>query len=374
MAYLSPLKSLPQKLSEPSSLAIVASVGIHGILFAFLPLLSSFSEAAEPDPLEPVPLVELSPSEQRRLPNLDRTPPALPPLGQPDLFGTTPLPPSGDLFSMPLPGPLTPSFPSSSVPRASVPRTPFPGGVLIRPSVPITPAPAPSIQRSASAPRSQIQIPAPAEQPRPDPLAGQAGVSSRIPELSDLQASVPNNRAEDLLPQEDVDTAPEETDSNQQAAAPTPEASPPANDPLMAEMRALRQQYAYNPEGTDNAVATENFNTWLQALQEATENPELLPSSPITLEIEYPLRACLPEPPANASVGVLVNPDGEIEGEPSLLKSTGYAGLNQQALDAVWNSEFPATGDYAAYSFNVEVLYDPESCVSLPSSSGEQTS
>jgi outer membrane biosynthesis protein TonB len=63
----------------------------------------------------------------------------------------------------------------------------------------------------------------------------------------------------------------------------------------------------------------------------------------------------------------LVNEAGELVEPPTLTKSTGYLGLNQRALDAVQSYDFPEAESVKAYTFRVDVNYDSEQCLSLPS-------
>ncbi|MGB7441907.1 MAG: hypothetical protein WA919_12620, partial [Coleofasciculaceae cyanobacterium] len=112
------LQNLPEKLSQPTSIAVMASVGIHAVLGLTLPPLLS---RAEPQPSGNVQLLELTPLELSRLP--DSTPPldALPPLpSQPAPLSFSslprfPLPPSP---SNPLP-PIANSSNNSSTQNSS---------------------------------------------------------------------------------------------------------------------------------------------------------------------------------------------------------------------------------------------------------------
>jgi Gram-negative bacterial TonB protein C-terminal len=69
-----PVKTLPQKLLQPTVIAVLASVGIHGALAALLPYMSTSSQ---PKPAQKaVELVKLTPAELSRIPQ-PATPPAL---------------------------------------------------------------------------------------------------------------------------------------------------------------------------------------------------------------------------------------------------------------------------------------------------------
>jgi hypothetical protein len=141
-----------------------------------------------------------------------------------------------------------------------------------------------------------------------------------------------------------------------------------ADDPLRAEVAELQRLYSYRPDNTSQEAATRFLEEWLATAREASGNPELVPEAPpITVSVDYPLRACLPEPPENASVAALVNEAGELVEPPTLTKSTGYLGLNQRALETVQSYDFPEAESVKAYTFRVDVNYDSEQCLSLPS-------
>jgi TonB family protein len=111
------LKRIPQKLSQPTAIAVIASLGIHAALGLSLPYLP-ISSQEKPKPARDVELLELKPEELNRLPPsplaLQPLPPGLnqqlkplSPSGSSSLSGLPPLPsnvPSlGDLPLDPLP-------------------------------------------------------------------------------------------------------------------------------------------------------------------------------------------------------------------------------------------------------------------------------
>lgn len=413
MTVSSSAKSASNFFTEPSTIAILVSLGIHGLVFAFLPLFSSGTSSAEVQPPEPVSVVELTPEQQSRLPDLERSPRSLLPSSPFDSgsFGLTPPPPNGDLF------PGADSFSSPSASR--VPPSPIsPGGILSRrPSVssgfPSTRYPTSrSIPGSVPAPRTvRPAIPSqPQPQPQPsapatpsDPLAsGSFGTSGSIPALDELiarsrtpqPAEEGTGNAEDLIPSATPDASPspsdpetspspeanpspdaeagdpgEETENPDEevAVAPSPSPSPaPEAGTAAAEYAQLRELYSYNPENTSGDAASQNMEDWIASLPpEVSEGENLNINEPIDLTIDYPLRACLPgQEPRNASVGVVADANGELLAEPQLLRSTGYKGLNEAALDAVESYEIPAAEGPKAYTFRVNVDYDSENCLS----------
>ena len=69
MSYVSVLKNIPEMLSQPTGIAAVASLGIHGAIALIVPLMPvNSSNSAKIDPSKAVPLMELSAADQKRLP------------------------------------------------------------------------------------------------------------------------------------------------------------------------------------------------------------------------------------------------------------------------------------------------------------------
>ncbi|MFN5990097.1 MAG: hypothetical protein ACK47Q_11795, partial [Dolichospermum sp.] len=69
MSYVSILRNIPEMLSQPTGIAAIASLGIHGAIALIVPLMPvNSSESAKIDPSKAVPLMELSAADQKRLP------------------------------------------------------------------------------------------------------------------------------------------------------------------------------------------------------------------------------------------------------------------------------------------------------------------
>lgn len=69
MSYISILKNIPEILSQPTGIAAIASLGIHGAIALIVPLMPVDShQSAATDSTKAVGLMELSPSDQNRLP------------------------------------------------------------------------------------------------------------------------------------------------------------------------------------------------------------------------------------------------------------------------------------------------------------------
>ncbi|WP_017315085.1 hypothetical protein [Mastigocladopsis repens] len=119
MSYVSLLKNLPEFLSQPTGIAAIASVGIHGAIALLLPIVPMDSKPKqEASSKNSVGLVELSQAEQSRLPkpgtpqlSLQPQAPVLPQVPPPSFANQSipslpPMPPaaaSTDLILPPLP-------------------------------------------------------------------------------------------------------------------------------------------------------------------------------------------------------------------------------------------------------------------------------
>ncbi len=116
--------------------------------------------------------------------------------------------------------------------------------------------------------------------------------------------------------------------------------------------------------------------TWLTTLSEQTgleisETKELDEA----IEISYPFidnddgrrfLSCLTPVPEKGLVGVMVDADGAIATEPTLLRSSGYAFLNDIALEKIQDyTDFPEENASTAYTVNVDVDYNQDTCVDL---------
>ncbi len=104
-------------------------------------------------------------------------------------------------------------------------------------------------------------------------------------------------------------------------AAPTPMPLPPPVDTPSPTSEP------FDPTNTRTSDGLGNLSRWLASLQpELDRSPKLL-----RLTEPLPKAGCPWAKSGPAVLGVVVNPQGQIEGTPELLRSTGYATLNRQA-------------------------------------------
>lgn len=133
MSYVSVLKNIPELLSQPTGIAAIASLGIHGAIAFLMPLMPVTSSKEASPKTKTVGLVELNQAAQSRLPN--STPlvgiqppvsvlPQVPPLNlatiqQPPISSLPPLPPAPDSTQLVLPPlPKSPNIAIASLPKS----------------------------------------------------------------------------------------------------------------------------------------------------------------------------------------------------------------------------------------------------------------
>ncbi len=112
MSYVSILKNVPEFLSQPTGIAVLASVGIHGAIAFLLPLVPIESKPKETTSPKTVGLVTLSQAEQNRLPQSVSKPQSTkqPPQAQPpQLPLVSQVPPSLTFGKKPIVLPAQPS-------------------------------------------------------------------------------------------------------------------------------------------------------------------------------------------------------------------------------------------------------------------------
>jgi outer membrane biosynthesis protein TonB len=136
---------------------------------------------------------------------------------------------------------------------------------------------------------------------------------------------------------------------------PTPMALPPPVD------AGVTSQETFDPTDTSTSDGLANLSRWIARLQpELSRSPQLL-----RLTAPLPTQGC-PWAQAGAAVlGVVVNPQGQIEGTPELLRSSGYATLNRQARQLVLDQELSQYAGETIQAVMVEVSWDNR-CPSAP--------
>ncbi|MEM9904433.1 MAG: hypothetical protein AAF921_05340 [Cyanobacteria bacterium P01_D01_bin.44] len=391
------LKPALAAFKAPYGIAVLASVGVHGVLFAFGPnnqmSLASFGDSNGPDEERTVPLVQLSPAEQSRLPNFSRsrlpnafttagrlpTPSSLPPIArtpsqsslgrrtQSSILGTTtrrptPVPRSGwtAYSSSTTPyvsGPLRlPVLPTPTQSRGATPSTSQRENTMLGATRPST---SPEQLSDDEKLRQQLEL----EQ---EDAANQAAEQAEDTEAAASAEATEPTEAEKIAaslgasgqggpPVEgaEVETADAETAETEIAAASAEEQS---------RLEQLRAQFSFNPEGTSAEAAETAREDWLAQAEAQVSETELQVVDSASIPIDYTPRIC-DEAPTDGLIGVVVAPDGSLAGDPQILKSTGYPDLNNGAVGAVLNTPFEPSDSAIAYEFTLEVNYSTENCV-----------
>ncbi|MFE4107979.1 hypothetical protein [Almyronema epifaneia] len=201
---------------------------------------------------------------------------------------------------------------------------------------PAAPPPAP--------PRASSSPPAPA-------VATKVPAEAIAPRLETASTETDLNETDTAAEQTETETSETETSTGTEIT----DASP-----LEDKLKDIRF-YSYSANWTTEGEATGRFSEWVAEL---SLNYGLFPTrlaDPLVLP--YEPTKCLSPEPVLASVGVIVDPAGQLVEEPELLKSTGYDILNQKALVEAQKQSFPAGNAVKAYSLEVQVQYDATSCV-----------
>ncbi len=349
------IKSFPQKLFlQPTSIAVMASLGIHGLLGVSLPYLPIASQE-KPKPLQNVKLVQLTPTEQSRLPQLSPPPPL------PNQFQSL----------YPLPSSLSTPLPSLSK-DSSVFNLP-----------PIGSLPPASSALSSSYPSQSIKkLPQsfkPQQQTRKNPtvgaepvIVGPIGLGSSIlsrPELRNLVSGVTpapvrapfSSNANGGTGQGQVQVG----SSNQTSLGSTgssggitPAPNQPVN-PVIARVEQSRQRnWTYNSSGTSDRDFKERGGAYLIAATSRTKTP----AKQLQMDGFYPIGACYEKLKGSSIVGVLVDKGSIDSNSLQIVQSSGYQAFDRIALSTVRSHKFEATDKVQPYMVKVKFEYDSKIC------------
>lgn len=338
-------------LGRPEGIAVLLSLVFHGVLFAAGPSFSSLQRSALTDDLgnplaRKVPVVELTPEEQNRLPDFDGFAYSLTPHQGNELES---FPGLKDLTVAPMP----PSKPLDPLSNLGLPKAPLGSS-----SLGISPLP-PSLGRS-------LFLPAP-------PLLPRRSSHSSGPTDTDREIAAELARR----PQQNRPTpVPSSPSLTNQAANPNMGSNLAADqsgrtNALADRYRDLRARLQHSDEQTTDAELSTASQIWRQSVQETLgEAPLTDASDPRIVEIPYDLRICLTPPPAPGVVGVVKLPGEDsdtLDISTTLLKSTGYPFLNETALEAVRTQAAVADPPLSLgtlYQVVVNVNYNDKTCVS----------
>ncbi|NET35606.1 MAG: hypothetical protein F6K19_26875 [Cyanothece sp. SIO1E1] len=135
----------------------------------------------------------------------------------------------------------------------------------------------------------------------------------------------------------------------------------PPNNSVAA---ALDPDYIHTAKGTSPEEEAEKIASWISKLPDlglVDPTPQVISE---VLLVPYEGPSCLSTAPEAASVAVVVSADGKILDQPQLVRSTGYALLNQAVVETVKGHSFeqPETGEDTPYLLEAEVDYDSDTC------------
>lgn len=397
---------------NPTAVGVLLSVGAHVAVIAYGPRanfsFAALTEAAQQADAEEtiVPLVQLTPAEQSRLPSFAqprRSPPnpaglgslSLPP-GLPSIANSRAL--RTPTAARPLPSPTTalprpttrqvPSFRTSINPSVLRPRQPVNLPIARpAPSVSVIPTPSPNTDTlPALEPASpSISVPgeasglgiSPSGQTDSNGSAGSGGTAAdlqgqrpgqSIDEALRAQEAAGRDAEQQAVSDDGADTPPSSTvqgeESGREIAVEPAEVIETA--PAQGNADRLLSGFVYDPTSVDDVTAQENLEAWLIS---SAENKGEVNADTAELTIDSNFKVCKEVPPARGLIGVIVNPDGTQE-SAQVLKSIGYDLLNRQALDAVAYYDFGQPETPTQYQVSIDVNYTPEGCVeALPEDS-----
>lgn len=326
MSDFSSLKSVPpvfqksnlektwKNLQHPFSLAIFASVGVHGLLWFGLPLMS-FSNPKPPNE-QSLEVIELSPLEQSRLP--DTT------LSLPLKSAPNNLPKLTDPLSSPLSSiPSTPTL-NDPIPFYQIPGLSATSGYVND-----------SVESSGDSYDKLTQ--------RPKPDTSRTTTSRVILEEEDKAEA-----------QKTDETNQDKTDKLEETQTETPPVSHKADDLKQpsgevlstgqeAQQQAFQQKYAYSTEGTSDTDILKNAQTASETISAKFSVRDW--EKAISATAAYPQEACQfqheGQPVQGATkLAVVLQPDGQLADVVLMLGSSGYKGLDEAAIQFV-EKEWP---------------------------------
>jgi hypothetical protein len=352
-------------LRQPQWIAVIASVGFHGALFAVGPSFSSLNMAAlggNAPQLEErrVPLIELTAEEQSRLPDFSSPSYSLFPGDDDDLLSLFPSEGSSQPLNPGSPFGGVPDLPSTSPPSATtippISSTPWRSSI----NLPAQRSPLPSVLTNPGTTAARPTPPAATPEPERSGGNGAAGTAenqgdrpeARQPGAADLELGSRNG-------------------ANGAASAPlnpeTAESSTEADNHRLARVQHSRE--LTSAEDTETAK-----QAWVETLTARRGEDMPQAEAPITIDIPYTQRICLSPEPTQGLLGMAIVPTDSgdsLELSTTLLKSTGYPFLNQAALqslqDLANSDDASALEPGVLYQVQVNVDYDSETCVSSES-------
>ncbi|MFZ1029885.1 MAG: hypothetical protein WAN66_27080 [Limnoraphis robusta] len=398
-------------LRQPATVAVLASLGIHGLFAANVEKISLFSRAAQLPPS--VELLELSPEQVGGIyppppPKFGLSEIAPPPslasiLGGgptiPEFPVNAPPPPTAESFaSVPQEFYTIPVYPSSGIPGTNlppvVPRSPesytfstLPPSVNIPDFTPPPPSPIPEYtppdQSNTFPDKNSEELDRAREfyeqleqgniefSQAPPPL-GQSGILNP-PRMGDDE---PGNQPPRFPPPKEPTDGVASANIDEQSQTPPEEfrgsilqglqegSETAENSNVAANSPVWRQQPPEGQLSNQEMASLEGGSLYVNWVLGWLESyPDVQSAQAISISDVYPVEACEQQLSGQALVGVIIGSGGEILAGPELLLDTGYPVLDDTAIQKVQefvSTESLARGNPTAYQY--EFYFNSESC------------
>jgi outer membrane biosynthesis protein TonB len=326
MSYESRFSDRTNPFLQPTKIALVISLGLHLLIYKFG--LPNFGLNFDNGLKREVSIIELSPEQQARLPDLE------PQVDIPEL-PNTPLDSSAPPFA--LPPSINPSF----------------GNFPNLPPIDLPPPPDFDISSLPPFPTTDIKLPP-------------------IGDLSDLPSPPPLDSLDPDTPLKPPATKPTPGKPPTQPAAspkaPTTETQKPETPPqvtatqrqqsLNKNVRSLSSSLKKQQTGTTDEDARKNYVAWLSEIKDV--KPEGL-----AIDGTYPRDACIRRLAGTSVYGVIVDTKGKVAAV-DLIKGAEYPLFNEQAVLDIRDRTFAnKTNKAKPYQVTVNYEYDAETCPSL---------
>lgn len=376
MSKASFIKSVSEKLNQPTSIAVMASVGIHALLGVSLPYVMPVFSREEPPLRQTVQLLELTPADLSRLPDLSV--PSIPP----SLYYQTPLSSQSLLPSQTPQVPLNLDGTISLYPRKSTSTSSSQSSSSTKRTNRTPNSVTPNSSQRQRLTNKELRE-----------LLGRgvtaAPTRNILEQLEQLESADPKNEPSDSSNTSMDSLANRRLNQDQESLTLAQRGIAPPREPFKPKKHDI---VAHNPQANHQSPTNENSeaqrpqpsqrNTHDLARnskpdstntnnQEAQPNNPTgrdgnVPTIPMRLAGTYPKEACSEKLSGTAVFRVLVGADSKIA-NIQLLQSAGNSAFDQQARQDINARSFPnSTAQPKSYRVSVAFEYDKKIC---PSSS-----
>jgi hypothetical protein len=328
MSYESRLKDRSNSFLQPTQIAFIVSVLLHFLIYKFG--LPSFGLHFNNSVNREVSIIELTPEQQSRLPDLE------PQVDIPEL-PNTPLDSSTQPFA--LPPSINPAF----------------GNFPNLPPIDLPPPPNFDISGLPPFPGTDIKLPPIgdlSDLPLPPPLDSlDSNTSTKTPATQPTPPQPPSQPDKPKTPK----AQPSQT---KQPQTPPKEIIVKRQQTLNKNLRSLSSSLQKREAGTTDEDARKNYVAWLNEIKDI--KPEQL-----KIKGTYPRDACIRRLAGTSIYGVVVDAEGMVVAV-DLIKSAQYPLFNEQAIDDIRNRAFKHKSNKPKpYQIEVNYEYDRETCPSL---------